>query len=75
MVINFFKGTFTNEVCKKFEQIVMDKPLSMEIQKFENGIATVGLMIDDGTQIDVAKTLVLSGMVKEGSNPNKKSKI
>ena len=51
----------------------MDKPLTMEIQEVINGVVQVGLIVDDNSQVDVAKTLVLSGMVKEGKNPNKKS--
>ena len=68
-----YLGTFTDEVCKKFEQIVMDKPLNMEIQEVVDGVVKVGLVVGDNSQVDVAKTLVLSGMVKEGKNPNKKS--
>ena len=50
----------------------MDKQLNMEVQEIIDGVLKVALIIDDSSQTNVTQTLVLSGMVKEGKNPNKK---
>ena len=50
----------------------MNKPLNMEIQEILGDTCKVALTLDDSSNSSIAQTLILSGMVKEGKNPNEK---
>jgi len=52
----------------------MDKCLNMEIQEIVGGTCKVALTLDDGSNSSISQTLILSGMVMEGKDPNEKGK-
>ena len=65
-------GEFSYEVCQKFEELTMDKILTMNVLEFSNGVYKVTLFDScNGQQIDVANELLSSGFPSITGLPKK----
>lgn len=62
------------DACQKFEEIAMDKELLMTVRDIQNGYCNIDLLeMGENNQVllDVAKTLISSGLVKPGKDEKK----
>ena len=76
LCINLILGLFSDEACEKFEELVLEKNLTMTVTDIQNEVCTVNLVeVNENNQIqrvDIANALIQSGLVIKGKDPLKK---
>lgn len=70
---------FHADACQKFEELTLDKNITMTVIGMQDGVHLVRLEeINHNNvvpKIDIAQALILAGMGKEGGMSTKKSKL